>query len=54
MYVKDLRVIGRDLKSMVLVDNAAYSYAYQLGNGIPILPYYSGMDVIIKVVWTSS
>lgn len=42
MYVKDLRVIDRDLKNLVLVDNAAYSYAYQLENGIPILPYYSG------------
>ena len=27
---------------MVLVDNAAYSYAFQLENGIPILPYYKG------------
>jgi CTD small phosphatase-like protein 2 len=42
MYVKDLRVLGRDLKDVVLVDNAAYSYAYQLDNGIPILPYYHG------------
>ena len=61
MYVKDLRIIGRDLKNMVLVDNAAYSYAYQLGNGIPILPYYSGQvdfelkmleDYIMKMVFT--
>lgn len=42
MYIKDLRVINRDLKDMVLVDNAAYSYAFQLDNGIPILPYYHG------------
>lgn len=27
---------------MVLVDNAAYSYAAQPENGIPILPYYHG------------
>ncbi len=27
---------------MVLVDNAAYSYAFQLENGIPIIPYYHG------------
>ncbi len=27
---------------MVLVDNAAYSYAFQVDNGIPILPYYEG------------
>ena len=42
MYVKDLRVINRDLKDILLVDNAAYSYAFQLDNGIPILPYYQG------------
>ena len=42
MYVKDLRVMNRDLKDILLVDNAAYSYAFQLDNGIPILPYYHG------------
>lgn len=29
---------------MVLVDNAAYSYAFQLDNAIPILPYYKGKN----------
>lgn len=29
---------------MILVDNAAYSYAFQLENGIPILPFYEGAD----------
>lgn len=42
MHVKDLRVIDRELQDMVLVDNAAYSYIYQMDNGIPILPYYHG------------
>jgi CTD small phosphatase-like protein 2 len=41
-YVKDLRVLGRDLSRVVLVDNAAYSYSFQVDNGIPILPYYEG------------
>ena len=27
---------------MVLVDNAAYSYAFQVSNGIPIVSYYEG------------
>lgn len=41
VYVKDLRVLkNRSLDSVVLVDNAAYSYFFQLENGIPILPYY--------------
>lgn len=38
-------MINRDLSNMVLVDNAPYSYVFQLENGIPILPYYSGEDV---------
>jgi len=42
MYVKDLRVIDRDLSQILLVDNAAYSYSPQIDNGIPILPYYQG------------
>ena len=43
-YVKDLRVLNRDLSQVVLVDNAAYSYAFQLDNAIPILPYYQGKN----------
>lgn len=42
MHVKDLRAIDRDLSQMVLIDNAAYSYIYQIDNGIPIIPYYHG------------
>lgn len=42
LYVKDLTVFkGRNLKNMVLVDNAAYSYSLQLNNGIPVIPFYN-------------
>ena len=27
---------------MLLIDNAAYSYAFQPENGVPIIPYYHG------------
>ena len=30
LYIKDLRILNRNLSSVVLVDNAAYSYAFQL------------------------
>lgn len=41
VYVKDLRIIiNRSLKDMVIVDNAAYSFGYQLENGIPIISWY--------------
>lgn len=29
---------------MILIDNAAYSYFFQLENGIPIIPYYEGKN----------
>lgn len=42
LYVKDLTIFkNRNLKNLVLIDNAAYSYSLQLDNGIPILPFYS-------------
>ena len=44
LFVKDLRILGRPLESVVLVDNAPYSYMMQLANGIPILNYLRGRD----------
>jgi len=49
LHIKDLRVLGNrninviinfKFKDMLLVDNAAYSYYFQLENGIPIVPFY--------------
>ena len=28
------------MKDLVIVDNAVYSFGFQLENGIPIIPYY--------------
>ena len=39
-YIKDLRVFKNiDLKNILLVDNAVYSFGHQLANGIPIASF---------------
>lgn len=41
VFIKDLRIIkNRNLNDLVIVDNAVYSFGFQLDNGIPILPFY--------------
>ncbi len=42
VYVKDLRLFSscRDLADIILVDNAVYSFGFQLENGVPIIPFY--------------
>jgi CTD small phosphatase-like protein 2 len=45
VYVKDLRIIAnRSLRDVVIVDNAVYSFGFQLENGIPIIPYYNNRE----------
>lgn len=45
VYIKDLRVFkNRDLKDMIIVDNAVYSFGAQLANGIPITPFKDDKD----------
>ena len=45
VYIKDLRVFQHwSLKDIILVDNAVYSFGFQLDNGIPIFPYIQGKD----------
>jgi Dullard-like phosphatase family protein len=41
LYIKDMRIFAnRNLKDIVLVDNACYSFGYQVENGVPIVPFY--------------
>ena len=39
--VKDLRIIqNRDLKDVLIIDNSCLSFAFNINNGVPILPFY--------------
>lgn len=43
VFVKDLRIIqDRELEEMAIVDNSMISFSFQITNGIPICPYFSG------------
>ena len=45
VYIKDLSIFkNRDLKDMIIVDNAVYSFGAQLSNGIPITPFKDDVD----------
>ena len=40
-HIKDLRVIkNRMLKDMLVLDNNCLSFAFNINNGVPILPFY--------------
>lgn len=45
IYVKDLRIIRNvKLENMIIIDNSILSFSFNLDNGIPILPFYSGNE----------
>lgn len=45
LYIKDLRVLAnRRLQDVVLVDNAVYSFAHQLDNGVPIVSWFEDQE----------
>lgn len=50
-YIKDLRILDRDLKDVIIVDNAPYAFARQLDNGYPIKPFFDdGRDRELAVL----
>lgn len=44
LYIKDLRMINRELDRCILVDNYLYSFGFQIENGIMILPFQGETD----------
>lgn len=44
-FIKDLRIIrNKNLKDIIIVDNLAHSFGFQIENGVPILEWHSGHD----------
>ena len=39
LYIKDLRMINRDLDKVILVDDHVYSFGFQMENGVLMLPF---------------
>jgi CTD small phosphatase-like protein 2 len=47
--VKDLRLLNRRLQDVVIVDNSIFSFAFQLDNGVPIIPWVNDpLDTELK------
>ena len=43
--IKDLRIFeNRDLKNMIIVDNLAHCFSYQIDNGVPLLEWQSDVN----------
>lgn len=43
-YVKDLGKLGRDLKSVIIIDNTPIAYSMHKENAIPISSWYSDIN----------
>jgi Dullard-like phosphatase family protein len=50
-YLKDLRILGRDIRDIVFVDNSLISFALQIENGVPVTTWTEDLnDTQLKVL----
>jgi hypothetical protein len=53
MYIKDLSIVNRDLKDVIIVDNYTYSYMNHTTNGLPIKSWIGDpTDRELEKIWT--
>jgi hypothetical protein len=53
MYIKDLSIINRDLKDVIIIDNYTYSYLNHSSNGLPIKSWIGDpTDRELEKMWT--
>ena len=52
-HVKDLNVLGRDLSTVIMVDNSPHVFGYQVDNGVPISNWYDDPtdNELEKLLW---
>lgn len=56
-YLKDLSIIGRDLRHTVLVDNSPHAFGFQIENGVPITSWFDNpndLELLSTVKWLES
>ena len=48
VYIKDMTIFEKyfSLKDVVIIDNSVMAFAFDLNNGVPILPYYDAKQDI--------
>ena len=56
-FLKDLSILGRDLRHTLLLDNSPYAFGFQVDNGVPIVSWFddeSDLELPATLDWLKS